>query len=275
MAELSEVEQTLVCLIAQAVYPLGTAAPSVIDSPVRVYRGWPIPQSFDADLKNGVAHVSVFPLDVEQNVTKYPTEWMELPLPPVTLTLTAANQSVTVGGRVGSPLNAAIVADNRAYVYPVQAADTLTSIATALSALIPGSSSSGPVITLPGAKKIAARVGQIGGLISEIKRQKRSFRVTIWCATPQARDGLAAAIDPALSSLSFIALPDGSHGRIRYERSPVTDAPQKTMLYRRDFSYSVEYATTLAQGAATVVTEQLGISGGLDPSDPVVETVNI
>ena len=81
-------------------------------------------------------NISVFPLDIEQNVTRYSTDWQELPSPPITLTMTVSGQTVTIGGTPGCPLNTAVLVNNTPFVYPLQATDTPTSIATALAALI-------------------------------------------------------------------------------------------------------------------------------------------
>src|SRR5919198_514841 len=68
---------------------------------------------------------------------------------PIRLTLTVAGNTVTVAGTPSSPLNAAVLVNGKAYIYPLQANDTATSIATALAALINAdtpASSSGEVV---------------------------------------------------------------------------------------------------------------------------------
>lgn len=278
MADQSEIESTLVSLITQMVYPNGTAASSVAGQPCKIYRGWPTRHNLDADVRAGITNISVFPLDAEQNLTRYPTEWQELPSPPIKLTLTVVGQTITVGGTPSCPLNAAVLVNKKAYVYPLQATDTPTSIATALAALInanTSASSSGPVITVPGATNLATRIGSVGSVIQEVKRQKKSFRITIWCNNPLVRDAVSKVIDPQLARLTFISLPDGSGGRIRYERSHTDDVPQKALLFRRDLVYSVEYGTTITQWAAAVVSEVINLSGGLDTNDPAIATIHI
>lgn len=273
MADLSDVENVLVSLITQIVYPNGTAADSAVGQPCRVFRGWPIPANLDADLKADVVNISVFPLDMEQNLTRYSPDWHELPDPPVRLTMSVTGQTVTIGGVTSCPLNAAILVEGKAYVHPLQATDTPTSIATALAALISvdtPATSAGGVVTVPGAKKLEARLGRVGTVIQEIKRQKKGFRITLWCNSPQVRDAVARVIDPGLASLTFVSLPDGTTGRLRYERTHAEDGAQKSRLYRRDLVYSVEYATTVAQKAAAVVGEAINLSGGLDPSNPAM-----
>ncbi len=278
MAELSEVEQAIVSAITQMVYPYGTAAAPIAGQPCRIYRGWPIPASLDADLKAGKVNITVFPLDAEQNLTRYTNEWQELPTPSIALTLTVSGQTVTVAGMPTCPLNAAVLVNGKAYVYPLQATDTPTSIATALAALISAdtqATSNGPVITVPAATNLSSRIGSVGTVIQEVKRQKKSFRITIWCNGPLIRDAVSRVIDPGLASMTFINLPDGTGGRIRYERTHTDDVPEKALLFRRDLVYSVEYGTTNTQKAAAVVSEIINVSGGQDAAGPVIATINV
>ena len=264
MAALHEVESTLVAVIAQALYPNGTAAASATGDACKVYRGWPDPSNLQADLKNGPVNVSVFPLDAEQNVTRYSDDWVPLPTPQVTLTTTVSGAAVTFGGTARCPLNAAVVVNGTAYVYPLQATDTPTSVATAL-AVLTGGSSNGPVLNLPGATKLEARVGPSGSLFTESKRQKKSFRVTVWCNSPPVRDAVSAVVDSALAARTFLSLADGTQGRLRYERSHTDDASQKSGLYRRDLVYSVEYATTEVLKSAAVVAEAANVTPTPNP----------
>lgn len=275
MPDLSEVENVIVSKVAQILYPNGTAAASATGHPVKIYRGWPIQQGLDTDIRAKIVHVSVFPMDVEQNVTRGDREWMELPSPRITLTMTAAEDTVTIGGTPRCPLNAAVLVDSKAFVYPLQATDTPTSIATALAALINAhtpASSDGPVITVPNAKKLETRIGSVGLVVQEVKRQKKGFRITIWCHDPMVRDAISAVLDPALADQTFLSLTDGTSGRIRYERTHTVDSIQRSGIYRRDFDYSVEFATTIVQRAADIVSEVINVT--IEPGG-ATETINI
>lgn len=278
MADLADVENVLTAIIAQIVYPSGTGQASIINKPCKILRGWPIPANLDADLNAGTINISVYPRDVEQNKTRYPKDWQEIPFAPATLTLTAAGTTVTVGGTPASPSNAAVLVNGVPYIYPVQGGDTLTAIATGLAELINAATpatSFGPVITIPAAKQLSARVGIFGTIIRETRRQKRSFQITFWCSTPTQRDAIVPPVDRSLADIEFLTLPDGTAGRLLYERSPVSDRVQREGLYRRDLFYTVEYATTDTQSAPQIVTERFNQTGGLDPSAPTVKTFSI
>jgi len=268
----------LVTTITQAVYPNGTSSPSVASVPCKIYRGWPIPANLDADLAAGTINVSVFPQPLEQNVTRYPKDWQTQNVPTPALTLTASGTTITAGGTPSSPLNAAALVNNTGYAYAVQIGDTLNSIATGLAALInvnTPATSSGPVITIPAAAQIAARVGGVGTIIRETKRQKRGFQITCWCPNPALRDLIVPPIDTTLADIEFLSLPDGTGGRLLYERSSVSDRVEREGLYRRDLFYSVEYATTDTQSAAQIVVELFNLTGGLDPSAPIIDTFSM
>lgn len=261
MADLIDVENVLVSLIAAAVYLNGTGSASIANADIRVFAGWPISANLDADIAAGKINISVYSTLIERNTTRYSKDWQQQSAPVQTLTLTIAGQTVTVGGTVSTPQNVMLMVNRAPYVYAVQAGDTLTSIATALSTLVAGASNVGAVITLPGTANLsAARVGASGTSIREIRRQERVFQIVIWAPSQASRDLVAAAVDVTLAGMEFISLPDQSLGRIIYRGSPMTDGLQKVGIYRRDLNYSVEYATTQTKVDTQITQEQLNVS---------------
>jgi hypothetical protein len=277
MADLSDVENALVAVIAQVFYPAGTAQPSALGVPVRIYRGWPSKPELESDLRSGAVNVSVYALNRERVVTRFQTNWRLLTGPPApTLTFAVSGNTITVGGTVTVPQNAAVIVDNglregsAGYSYALQPADTPTTIATALAALItagyPGTTSSGPVITVPGAARLVGRAGTFGSSIRELKRQRRDIQIALWASTPGLRDQVAILLDPALAALEFIALADGTAGRLVYVGSPHDDTVQKEILYRRNLIYSVEYGTTQTRSDAAIIVPVIDIAGGFSRS---------
>lgn len=268
MADLTDVGNALVALAAQTLYPNGTGQSSVAGIGVRVFQGWPNPQQLDADLKAGIGQLSVFPRDEERNTTRYSKDWKQLSVNTPTVTLTVAGQTIIVGGTIppaNNAQNVGVIANGLSFVYAVQNTDTLTSVATALAALIvagiPGTTSAGAVITLPGAAMIdAARVGVSGTLIREVRRQERLFQISIWTDTPDHRDAITQPVDVAMAATQFLTLTDQSAARLIYKGSMVIDQYQKDKLYRRDLFYTVEYATTQTAAATQVITDQINIA---------------
>jgi hypothetical protein len=80
MADLVDVGNALVNLIATIAYPNGTNQPSIVNSPILVYQGWPNAQQLPIDLKAGKVHISVFPRpnDRTQYVAMGDMDWREL-----------------------------------------------------------------------------------------------------------------------------------------------------------------------------------------------------
>jgi hypothetical protein len=268
MADLTDVSNALVALVAQTLYPNGTGQPSVAGIGIRIYPGWPNPQQLDSDLKAGIANVSIYPRPEERNTTRYSKDWKPLAVNAPTLTLTINGQQVTVGGTVptaNNPQNVAVIANGQSFTYVATLSDTLTGIATALSALIssgiPGTTNAGPIITLPNTARISAtRIGTNGTMIRELRRQERLFQITTWSDTPDHRDAVVKPTDVALAATPFMTLIDQSAARMIYKGSPITDQYQKDKLYRRDLFYTVEYATTQTIDGTQVITEQITIA---------------
>lgn len=283
MADISDVENGLVALIAQTLYPNGTGNPvsPVCNAQARVYRGWPNAATLDVDLEAGRLHVTVHSPGVSKNTTRYPRDWEVLsPAPAATLTATVAGDQVTIGGTVATPQNVAVLANGQVVIYGVQPADTLVSIATGLAALLaplfPGAASAGAVVTVPGAiaGKLIARVGTVGTVARELRRTMERVQITFWCPTPALRDAAVPPVDAALSTPSFIALADGTKARLRYVTQKSDDAPQKALLYRRDLFYETEYALIATQAAAQILTLTKNLTGGVDPTAPAIATLN-
>jgi hypothetical protein len=265
MADISDVANALVSLIAGVTYPAGTAEPSIVGLPVMIYQGWPNATTLDKDL-NGTAkkvHVSVYP-----GVTGRVTESFAFGLIPVNVvaaTVEAAvdGDVVTIGGSATAGQNLALLIDGAPFGYTVQAADTPTSIATALATIISRSfaaSSTGPALTIPGAKRISASAGGTATMLCPLERNDRFFMISIWAPSPDARDRLAALLDAALRRRTRIALPDGTQGVVRYRNDQQHDDLQKTGIWRRDINYAVEYLITDTVTATQVVSTKLEVS---------------
>ena len=280
MANLSDVCNALITPVAQAIYPNGTGQASIIGSAVRIFEGWPNPQTLDTDLVAGVMNISVYPLASERNSSRYPRDWQTVSITAASISAAIAGQTITLSGTISTPQNVGAIVNGLAFIYPVQAGDTLTSIATGLAALInasvAGTTSIGTVITCPTGSKIkAARTGAQGTSIRELKRQERAFQITVWANTPQNRNLVSDAIDVALSALTFVTMPDASAARVTYKNSPQTDAFEKSKLYRRDFIYTVEYATTQTAVDTAILVIQENVSDQPDGATATIATVQI
>lgn len=275
MARLEDVSNALVALAAQATYPNGTSNPSVTGGTVRLYHGWPVRETLDRDLAAGITTVTVYPSPTEHRVPRFLEDWLALPLPQATMHLVFDGTDVVVTGTPAPQLNAALIVNGKPYVYPLSGNETLSTVATALAALVnvdTPASSVGPRIVIPGAWQVVCRVGVFGTSVRELKRQSRVFQIIVWAPTQQHREAVAEAIDTRLAALDFLALPDGTAGRLQYEMSPVLDDLSKVACYRRDLRYSVEWATTESRLDATITVQTMNLQTMIE--EVVVKTIN-
>lgn len=312
MSDISDVLLVMAKTCASIIYPALTydqinanwdqpkfwdgSGPSIVNSGVRIYPGWPSESNLDDDLANNISHVTVFTQATERNTTRYQERehvTVEPAAPTLSLSVSGvpsssllfdepgvvwdgSNESydvvpgysnfvIRVGGIVTVPQNIALRINGKFYVYGVQAADTFASIASALAALvmvdIAGTSANGPVLALGSTARLqAARLGTTGTVSKEVRRQERVVQISVWSNAPDVRDTIAAAIDVVLAERRFVTMPDGFGARIIYKNSMVIDSLQKATLYRRDLNYTVEYPTTVSKSRAQVIAPSINFN---------------
>ncbi len=190
MADLKEVGDKLVALIADAVYPNGTSQPSVTGDTILVFQGWPNSQQLETDLRAKKVHISVFPRpgDTVTEIAMGDMEWEE----------EASDDGVT------------------------------------------------------GLSKL------------EIRRQTRTFQITVWASCFDHRDPVASAVDIAIAATTRLQFSDGSQGIVRYVNSAQDDSSQTRGIYRRDLFYSVNYATV--QTVTDYVIKQTILNYSIGPT---------
>lgn len=262
MADISDVEQAIVNLISATLYPSGTGSASLLGVDCRVYRGWPNKTALDADIAAGKVNVTVFPEAGGRNTTRYPREFGDPVITAPTLTVTTAEPVVTFGGTGGANQIAGIRTNAGAWAYALSANDTPASVAAALQALVPGASVNGAAVTVSPSAGVLGRVVGIGASLMEVRRQVQSIRISLWCPDPGTRDACAKLVDAALAQTDFLTLADGTGGRLIYRWNFTNDEPTKDALWRRDFRYDVEYATTISQTAVQMLFGGAVIDGG-------------
>lgn len=269
MSNAFDVQNALASLVGATLYPNGTAQPSASNCDIIIYPGWPTASQLDADLLIGRSHVTVFATATEKNVTRFPKDWQQLTIETATLTASIEGQTVVIGGTMPDPFtphNMVVLVKGFPYIYSVLPSDTLDSIAAGLKELIevdvPGTASAGPVITVPsGARIDAARVGVSGTSIREVRRQEKLFQITVWTDTPDRRKSIGDALDVALGGTEWLIMPDTFAARLKYRNSVPKDELQKAKLYRWDFFYTVEFATTETRRDMQITQIQQNISG--------------
>ena len=266
MADIADCETLLVTMAAAALYPNGTSQPSAVVAPCKIYPGWPNSTQLDADLLAGVVNVSVFPVEGSSAKAPLILDNPQMIVAPVHgLTASVSNQSVTITGTPTTGEFATIIADDK-HAYSSAGASSAAILSALLAAAqvdYPGASLSGPTLTIP-AVSIQARLGAPATLGNVVHKQKQSFRVTIWAPTEALRSATAAVVDVALKRVNVVTFPDTSKGIMTYERTLITDNMERSVCYRRDLVFSIEYATLEAFQAVEVTT--VGVSGNSVPA---------
>lgn len=282
MADLADVEEALKNVVASALYPAGvptsTISPIVAKS-VRIYRDWPVKANLDVDLAAGIVNVSIFSKrGGTKRTTRYPRTWrLAGTLAQPTLSWTIGNGSATLSGTVAAPQNVALILDGQAVVYSVQAGDTLAVIVTALAEQLNALGRSWVItvssatLTIQNAYSVGGRVGAVQTMIRELRRQDQGIIITVWAPDPDTRDAVSAAIDAAMSALSFLTLSDGQGARILYADTAPSDQAENETLFQRNLMYQIEYATTATKIAPDVVVMDTALQEAAVASGPVSE----
>jgi hypothetical protein len=262
MADAYDVQVALTILAQTALYPNGINFPSIANCDIRIFPGWPIPETLDADLTARKAQVSVYPL-MSRATTRFDTSWQTISINPATITLStnAAVTQVTVGGAVNSnPQTCMITVNGNGYNYAVQPTDTTTLIAENLAQRIPGATYSSNIINIPNAYRISTGIGVTGVSARELAREERVFTLTVWAPTPQVREEIGNAISSLFASFSRIVMPDGYFSQLKFVGSSEHDELQKTKCYRRDIKFLVEYAITESETDYSITNNIVNIS---------------
>ncbi len=247
MADQAGVEQALAAAIAGALYPDGPGAVSAVGTVCRVYRGWPVAASLEADLVRGIAHVTVQPVKGSiKDTTRYPNEWQGV-APACSLLAEAEGERVRFSGQAGPGIVAGVRVDGRAYAWRIPEATTPGVVAAVLSELVRAdrpAELSGAVVRFAGGQGVLARAVADGHGGQELRRQQEVFRVTLWCPTPEVRDRLAAFVDLSLAGVAFLDV--GGWGcRMQAAGGETVDTDAVVRAWRRELLYRIEYPTVL------------------------------
>lgn len=84
-----------------------------------------------------------------------------------------------------------------------------------------------------------------GTTLKNVKRQEQIIMITEWANSPTTRDTVNKLIEPRLADTYRFTLPDNTICMMRYRDSRTIDNLQKSLIYRKDLIFIVEYFTTL------------------------------
>jgi hypothetical protein len=247
MADLADVEESIISVITGVLYPGGTSL-SVVGADCRVYRGWPVSSALNADLASNVVNVTVFPSSHPGRVRSPLPITYRVVEPSSPFTVSVSGSTASFAGTPSTNHCTGIMVDGSTYVYRPRAGDSAASVAAELATFIGNdrvAHLSGTSISVPGARRFVARAVADRVSMREVRRQERDAVIALWCPAPGLRDLVASQIDTALAAISFLPLADSTSARIRYVDTLTYDQSQSANLYRRDLVYSLEYPTVV------------------------------
>lgn len=275
MADSSDVEQALVNLVFNALYPNGASTGST-QSPISncicdIRRGWPLPKVAEDAVTNDAALITVhLQAGVTRNTTRYETNWQYAagyPLTP-TLTVSQSGSTATFAGTGSAAQVAAIKWNNgstgiTAATYRLGGSDGPLQVAAALAAAIPGAAVSGSTVTVADMTAALTGVDQI--MFNEVGRECQMFCISIWAPDEPTRSAIGSALTTAIMTPVFIPLPEGSFGRLILRRNTVQDNLTRALAWYRDLAVEVEYGITQTQvcNPALVIIENISSSSAL------------
>ncbi|MDT8871602.1 hypothetical protein RAA17_12225 [Komagataeibacter rhaeticus] len=172
-----------------------------------------------------------------------------------------ANPTGIVGLRIRS--DSTTIADRSVAANAVQDTDTATTIAAALAAQIPGATVSGSTITVPGATTLDGATGGYATAVRTARRQQQLFQVTIWSASPAARDALGTAIENGMAFIDWLTDANGSTFQIEARGDWNNDAAQNSGIFMRPFRFICTYDTDARENMAQMLfgTEAFSLPG--------------
>lgn len=250
MADQSHVEDALLALVTDALYPRGTGAAPTVAAPCRIHRGWPLPAALDADLARGIVTISISSVDGSQRITtRYPDAWGVTGVVATTLKIAVVANQVRLSGDAAPGQLAGILADGRTTMHRTQVGDTVGSVTAHLALQLRVDrivQLIGDALIIPGVRDLRARVVADQPGLREVRRQTQAFRIACFCPSPVLRNASTAIIDTALARIRFLDLADSSTAHLTHENSFTSDSAELALLYRRDLIVRAEYATTEA-----------------------------
>ena len=265
MADVSDAEQALVNLASLALYPSGvsgpTAASPVTGTVVTVTRGYPTSSQLDAVLAASSMWVAVQSRNHSARMVPMPLKSYLVSKAATTWTAALAGNSLTIGGTytAGQPIMVTVA--RVGYSYQPLSTDTPTLVAAGIAALVPGASSVGAVVSLPGdPTELRVNLVTTGILAMPQRRQTQDMFVRVYAPTPLLRDTAMKAIDLMFVATLRPQFVDGTFGLLRYSGVSYDDTTSRDGLFERVNTYQVEFNTVVLSTLTSIGNASQAIS---------------
>jgi len=264
MADMSDVEQSLMNAIIGYVYPGGIDTLSLAGVPVRIYRGKPTNATLRIDRSTSTVDVAVYATaEPSRNTTRWGVQVTELPTTSALTVGVSGNSAAFLGSASAGDIAGALV-DQQVFIYEAQPGDSAALVAAAIADAIRTVMIcwlAGATITVPGAYEFTARTASYVSALEEWRRQEQGFQVSVFAPTPLLRDTIASGITQTLAQVSFLLLADGTGGRVRFRSEVNCDADQAASLFRRDIIFDVEFGVTILNSNPSMLFADLSWNG--------------
>lgn len=227
----------------------------------RVHPGWPLATDLKAALAAGQAFVSVNPRSgASSNVTRHEARWKDLTASAITTTASVVANVITFAGTITRPMNVAVEVGHVKIAYAVPSGATLSSLATALVALLVARGivavADGATVTVTSADEAVVRIGGANTIGREAFRTRQTYQVTVWAPTQPIRAATAAAFMGSFFAQSSIDLTDNTSAMLFFKSEQVSDHSEVEGCYRRDAILDVEFSVLETDTAYDVVSTQ-------------------
>ncbi|WP_102323874.1 hypothetical protein [Komagataeibacter saccharivorans] len=280
MADIVSISRAIVAQMESIVYPQGKGSPSVTGRPIRIRRGWITQADYtgtDCALNKGVDFITVMDLQGGWRRIDEPLgrPWRQDGNPvPATVSVTTDGATATIAlqdgatpvGIVGLRIrsNDTAIPDRAVAAYAVQPTDTVATIAASLADQIPGAVSSGAIVSVPAASSLTGAAGGYVPAVRTARRQQQLFQVTVWSASPAARDALGTAVENGMAFIDWLTAGSGSTFQIEARGDWNNDAAQNSGIFMRPFRFIATYDTDMRENMAQMLfgTEVFSLPGG-------------
>jgi hypothetical protein len=186
------------------------------------------------------------------------------------LTVTTSSISASFGGSISSSDIIGMSCTDKytfkkTYNYRPSTTDTLDSITSLYSTVIPSASLVNGVIEWPSSITVEMAVYCDQIITRVIRRQEQRFRIAIWCPTAGLRNSLSPIVDSAINNHPFGLIINGIEtGPLIFQGIHEDDTESEAHLWRRDYIYRVDYPTINETPMSPIII--IDITTKLNPS---------
>lgn len=120
---------------------------------------------------------------------------------------------------------------------------------------------SGNVVSLPAAKRVAAKTVGAATLAAELGRTEEDYLVTISSPSPNVRDMVSKQVISSLSGISFLQLGDGEQARLRHSGDESVMPIDGNGVFTARAKFTCEYPITAVGTASAMIFGTAGFGG--------------